>query len=146
MVFTFLFEKTQEKSNHNTANFRFNLLPCYFFSNQPEPKNHAANKKKNAHHKEPIKRKELREKWWYPSDLNELSLTCHPKVRLRKRAKKEKNCPIALPLKGVPDYEGEDQSREHKQGHKEEGVVDRNEYENGDSEAQKEDGYENVEK
>lgn len=82
---------------------------------------------------------------WYPCDLNELSLTCHPKVWLRKRAKKEKDCPFSLPVMGVPDYEGEDESREPKKGGKEEGVVDNNKHENGDRETQKKEGYENVE-
>lgn len=46
---------------------------------------------------------------------------------------------------GVPDYEGEDESREPKKGGKEEGVVDNNKHENGDRETQKKEGYENVE-
>ena len=39
-------------------------------------------------------------------------MTSEAKVRLRKRAKKEKNCSFILPVKCVPENEREEQSGE----------------------------------
>lgn len=81
----------------------------------------------------------------YPSDLNKLPVLGQTKVRLRKRVEEQKECSLLRPVTLVPDNESKNKSREHEEGDEEEGVADHNEDEDGDREAQEEDGYKNVE-
>lgn len=81
----------------------------------------------------------------YPRNFDELSVLGEAEVGLRNRVEEPKDGSFGRPVPYIPDDEGGDEGGEQEEEDEEEGVADDNEDEDWDGEAQKKDGYENVE-